>query len=271
MKRLARRLLPKRLYSGGAVLHKRLKYALWSRTSEGERSRAELQRLKSLYSGRRCFVIGNGPSLNQTEVGRLKDEVCIGSNGIFLLTERTGFRPVIYTIEDKLVAEDRRTEAARYEVNTKIFPHDLGYCLSGVKKALFVYCNRGGDGRDPQFSEDITKVIHWGGTVTYFNLQIATFIGCNPIYLVGVDHSYQDKFAIAKEGTVWTSKEDDHNHFDPRYFGKGYRWHDPKVERMERAYVAARRFAENKRIDIINATVGGKLEVFPRVAFASLF
>jgi hypothetical protein len=33
-----------------------------------------------------------------------------------------------------------------------------------------------------------------------------------------------------------TSQSEDPNHFDPGYFGKGYRWHDPVVERMEIAF-----------------------------------
>ena len=41
-------------------------------------------------------------------------------------------------------------------------------------------------------------------------------------------------------GTEIVSTSDDPNHFDPEYFGKGYRWHDPMVERMEVAYNRAK-------------------------------
>jgi len=70
---------------------------------------------------------------------------------------------------------------------------------------------------------------------------------------------------------VITSAADDPSHFDPRYFGAGYRWHDPQVERMEEGYRVAKEFYESRGLEICNATAGGHLEVFPRVSFDSLF
>ena len=67
------------------------------------------------------------------------------------------------------------------------------------------------------------------------------------------------------------SQSDDPNHFHPDYFGKGYRWHDPMVERMEQSYVRAKAEFERVGRRIFNASAGGHLEVFPRVAYASLF
>ncbi len=60
-------------------------------------------------------------------------------------------------------------------------------------------------------------------------------------------------------------------HFHPDYFGKGYRWHDPRTDRMERAFIRAREAFEADGRKVYNATVGGKLEVYERVAYASLF
>ena len=67
----------------------------------------KLSALKNCYMGRRAFIIGNGPSLRNTDIQKLKGEITIGSNSIFLLFEDTGFRPTFYTVEDRLVAEDR--------------------------------------------------------------------------------------------------------------------------------------------------------------------
>ena len=39
----------------------------------------ELKKLKDLYAGKRCFIIGNGPSLRKEDLESLKDEVCIAS------------------------------------------------------------------------------------------------------------------------------------------------------------------------------------------------
>jgi hypothetical protein len=61
------------------------------------------------------------------------------------------------------------------------------------------------------------------------------------------------------------SPGDDVSHFHPNYFGSGVSYLTPRVDKMERAYEAARDFAARKGMKILNATVGGQLEVFPRV------
>jgi hypothetical protein len=75
---------------------------------------------------------------------------------------------------------------------------------------------------------------------------------------------------VGKDGVI-VSTSADVNHFHPDYFGSGYRYHDPKVERMEKAYLVAREFASKNGMKIFNATRGGRLEVFPRVEFERLF
>ena len=57
---------------------------------------------------------------------------------------------------------------------------------------------------------------------------------------------------------------DDPNHFHPSYFGKGARWHDPQSDKMEEAYLEAKSFLDSKGVEVLNCTIGGNLEVFPR-------
>jgi hypothetical protein len=102
-------------------------------------------------------------------------------------------------------------------------------------------------------------------------MQLAWFLGVQQLVLVGFDHSYVKPAHTATDGDDWTSGGDDPNHFRADYFGKGYRWHDPMVGRMEEAYRRARSTYEAHDRKIVNATAGGQLEVFSRVDFASLF
>jgi hypothetical protein len=98
--------------------------------------------------------------------------------------------------------------------------------------------------------------------------ELAYYLGILEVYLIGVDHSYQPPAKVDEvNGTVITSRSIDLNHFHPDYFGPGYRWHDPKVQRMEMAYMEAERFFKSHGGVIYNATIGGQLEVFPRVEF----
>ncbi len=47
-------------------------------------SNKRLKKYQNLYNGKRCFVIGNGPSLKNTDLSLLKDEYAFGMNRIYL-------------------------------------------------------------------------------------------------------------------------------------------------------------------------------------------
>jgi hypothetical protein len=230
----------------------------------------KLLALKNKYIGRRAFIIGNGPSLRETDLSQLKNELTIASNGIFLLFDEIDFRPTFYTVEDRLVAEDRASIINTLTGMTKIFPQDLDYCLKRDRHTLYINFLR--QYRNfPKFSAEFDQYVYWGGTVTYLSLQLAYYLGIREVYLVGVDHSYRPKAAVdEQQGNVITSHSNDVNHFHPDYFGPGYRWHDPKVDRMEQAYKETKSFYEANGGTVYNATLGGQLEVFPRVRYEDI-
>jgi hypothetical protein len=53
-----------------------------------EPARSRLAAMKDRYRGERCFVIGNGPSLNRTALHHLENEFTFGVNRICLMFER---------------------------------------------------------------------------------------------------------------------------------------------------------------------------------------
>jgi len=93
-------------------------------------------------------------------------------------------------------------------------------------------------------------------------------MGFSEVILIGVDHNFATK---GKPNTTITSEGDDPNHFDPKYFGKGFRWQLPDLETSEIAYRMARNAFEADGRKVVDATVGGKLTVFPKVEYNSLF
>lgn len=237
---------------------------LWWHSAVGKGNLQQLMELKNKYRGKRCFIMGNGPSLKLCNLTLLKNEITIGSNAQFLIWDEMGYAPTFLTVEDRLVAEDRAKELNAIKETTKVFPRDLSYCLQKDEKTIFINFIRQYQ-PFPQFTDQFEKKVYWGGTVTFLNIQLAYYLGCNPIYLIGLDHNYKVPEKI--ENFVITSEEDDVNHIHPNYFGKGYRWHDPNVARMEQSYLVAKQFLSERGVQIYNATVGGKLEVFERVDF----
>ena len=232
-----------------------------------------LAAFRNCHAGRRAFIIGNGPSLNALDLRLLKNEITFGVNGIYLNRERMGFLPTHYVVEDTHVAEDRADEINALHGTHKWFGNYLRYCLHEGPQVNWLNVRYRYDDYAgfPHFSRDAGRMLWVGGTVSYVNMQLAYYLGIREVYLIGFDHNYVIPADAEVAGDTITSHSDDPNHFHPDYFGKGYRWHDPMVERMEKSYVRAK--AEYQRVErrIYNATAGGHLEVFPRVAYESLF
>ncbi len=118
------------------------------------------------------------------------------------------------------------------------------------------------------FSGDATGRMFEGFTVTYVCLQLAYFMGFSEAILIGVDHNFVTK---GPANTTVTSEGDDPNHFSGKYFGKGFRWQLPDLEGSERAYRMAKAAYEADGRQVLDATVGGKLTIFEKVEFESLF
>lgn len=241
-----------------------------------------LRALKDRHAGdRRGFIICNGPSLADTDLSLLEDEITFGVNAIYLKFPEMGFAPTYHVVEDNLVAEDRSDDLNQLHDSTRLFPERVAYCLDRSPDAIrFRHCTDPATRRASPyhaygFSPDLTQFTYPGSTVTFTCMQIAYFVGLREVYLVGADHSYEipDRYASrdASENYVIESVEADVNHFDPSYFGEGMRWHNPKVHMMEQAYERAKAFYDDHGGKIYNATKGGKLEVFERVDYDSLF
>lgn len=228
---------------------------------------------RNSYVGKRIFIIGNGPSLNHIDLSRLKNEITIGVNSIFLAYDRMGFLPTHYVVEDIFVAEDRAKQINALRGTQKGFGNYLRYCLEESSSVNWINVRvRYNDIQKlPQFSSNIAREVWVGGSVTYICMQLAFYFGSRRIYLVGFGHSYAIPKDASIVGNTITSQSDDPNHFHPDYFGRGYRWHDPMVERMEAGYRAADMAFRQAGGQIFNASAGGKLEVFPRVSFEDLF
>ena len=238
--------------------------------------RPKLESIKKSRTAKRCFIIGNGPSLNETDLSLLEGEVTFATNGFFLKSSDLNWSPTYYVVEDHLVAEDRAREINSLRGSTKLFPANLRYILEpDAHTVFFEHCKRVSYPHGFDFSFEATSNTFAGGTVTYTCLQLAAYFGFEEIYLIGVDASYvipsDAELSGASRVKEIDMKSDDPNHFHPDYFGKGKRWHEPNVDIMIEAYAEAKRACDAKGIKIANATVGGKLEVFPRVAFESLF
>src|SRR5450432_181352 len=273
-------------FDDNTPMYKKILYSTRARLSGNgiflNRSEKILKRLKNKYKGQRCFVMGNGPSLNSLDLTKLKNEYTFGVNAIYLNYEKMQFYTTFYVVEDDLVAADRKDEINNYQHSQhKFFGAYLRYLLKKDDKTILLNVLRNYESESdkefkPSFSEDCLKKVWVGGSVTYLCLQLAYYMGFSKVYMIGFDHNYTiPKSAVISNvnegGFDILSTEDDPNHFSPDYFGKGFRWHDPRVDRMELGFKKAREYFEKDGRELFNATFGGKLEVIQRCNYSDLF
>lgn len=226
------------------------------------------------FSGKRCFIVANGPSLRPEDLTLLqeKGEITFAMNRIYKVFDQTAWRPTFYVCEDELIAKGQQKEIDDIEAKEKFIPIELNWWHDvSIRNACYFHINYDDEKRYPySFSTDCAHQIDCRGTVTFTCMQLAAYMGFEEIYLLGVDHNY--RVTIDIDGNVVTDP-DQKDYFTDNYDTdiKDQVVHD--MGNNTRAYMDARSYCESvsDKIKIINATRGGKLEVFPRVDFDSLF
>jgi tetratricopeptide (TPR) repeat protein len=222
-----------------------------------------LRELKDRLRGRRCFVIGNGPSINRTNMRLLKQDYTIGSNRIYLHYAKMGFEPTFYCAVNPYVLEQFWPEIERLH-SLKFLKGDVIHHVRNCWNTFFMESSA-----QHTFMTDLENA-RWceGWTVTFCALQLAFYLGFDEVILVGVDHHFK---AGGTPNELLTASGNDPNHFHPNYFGRGVQWQYPDLERSEASYDLAKEVYERHGRRILDATKDGKLTLFPKVEFDSLF
>lgn len=231
----------------------------WKHSNFSKNNRARLNAYRDRHRGERCVLIANGPSLSKIDLSKVAGERSISMNRAYLLYDTWGFTPTYFVCVNELVLEQFASD-----IGTLPMPSFLNY----GRRNLFsdedtrMYLRLELSLRD-KFSADITKPVSSGGTVTFASLQLAYFMGFQTVILVGLDHNFAEK-GIPNTTAVRQSDMDE-SHCHPDYFPKGSKWQLPDLYRCELAYALARQAFEREGRQILDATIGGKCEVFPKV------
>lgn len=214
----------------------------------------------------RAFVIGNGPSLAATPMWRLRGEFTIACNRFDLL--RAGWDPNYWIMADVHHSDmwwnwddllsRKSTFVFREQDRSVIEP------LGRPNVAFVPRCEHIGGDHVPT-AWHLPTACEYGGSISYA-IQLAALMGRSPIYLVGADlYVYRGP------------DEPDINHFHPSYCpykirkSTGEEMIGPADwahlnDRLIHSHEIARDSAARMGIEIVNATVGGALETYRRVA-----
>ena len=223
----------------------------------------KINALRDTHVGERCFIIGNGPSLKNTDLSKLRGEFTVGMNRFYMAFPDLGFTSSILLSVNDLVIEQCVDDFHALPIPTFVSWRSRKW-ISPSSNLHYLYTSY----YLPRFSENASGRLWEGATVTYVAMQLAYHMGFKQVILIGVDHSFATQ---GKPNTTVVSGGDDPNHFNPGYFGKGFRWQLPDLETSEIAYTMAREAYHKSSREILDATVGGKLAVFPKVNYETLF
>lgn len=213
---------------------------------------------KNLHKGKTAVIIAGGPSLKRTNleifdkgVYRLGvslvyrgvediDYQFIGDRNIFTQV----YRDFIMGHEfQQLFVSQGIYHQFRNLINTK----NVSYFTGGEKK----------------FYTDVSKGTYGGGTSSFLAMQFAYYMGFDPVFIVGLDHSWD--FSTSKEvgegvgGKLLRHTGEDVNHFTNDFYGDKINFFKPKEDKMLESYaMAGKAYAEAGR-NLINVSIETKV------------
>lgn len=170
--------------------------------------------LKNIYKGKRCFILGSGPSINMEDLKPLKNEIVFALNNFYVHEDfaevMSGNVPKYYMaapihlpqsevewkswFEDmeKYMPEDTNMLFGlnEYHSNIKyifdkygIFKkHKINWYFSGVITGEYYNLDK----KDI----DMTNMVWSANTVSIYALIAAIYMGFDKIYLLGMDHNH---------------------------------------------------------------------------------
>lgn len=263
--------------------HPNIFYEIYGEIIQWKKQTERLQKLKGIYEGKRCFVIGNGPSLKIEDLEKLDTEYSFACNSIYALYNKTKWRPSFYCAIDSIFCREMmsdKNDMMRLTDGCQMaFTSVLGEGIQHRDDSDFanVYYMKNLSENPIKFSTECSEQVYYGGTVAYTMLQLAVYMGFKEIYLIGIDFSFSVEHHM--DGTITRNNivnhmpevEREEERFQQAMYERLGEKYCAKVDLQLAGYQTAKEYADTHGIKIFNATRGGKLEVFERVNFDELF
>ena len=223
---------------------------------------------ENLHPGKRAFLIGNGPSLRDTPLHLLNEEVTFALNNISDYWEDTfpdtTWRPQYYynTTAQALRYKGwlEKANKAVDECHIAFVRANMPIVIKSNVCVLNVFVKRCGTCSAPAagWSDNLSiglmhyRMSMWGMA------QVAAYMGIKKMYFLGCDLGF----------SADTDDNIDPNHFSDKYKGD-FHW-SPYLARRENfyhqeAHMGMAEALKKRGIEAYNATPGGELEAYPRV------
>lgn len=234
-------------------------------------------------SERRCFVIGNGPSLKGMDLRPLAGEFTIGANSFYKHPDAAAIGLKYLCIFDPHFMQDQPRAVQWHQTVAQQLPgttmvlHESARPLV-ARHQLYAgrevyYARRGFQTRELRYVDfDFRRPRNVGMTTgSTIAIPLAIFLGFREIVLIGFDCNW-----LADTGRSYHFY-DTHEHFpefdsvDRDGRGYGYEAFLRIIQREFESHRLIRAKAESLGVRIVNATRGGLLDVYERADYGTLF
>lgn len=235
---------------------------------------------KDIHKGETIYIIGNGPSLSETDLNLIKNSPSIAMNRISLIYKKyKKWRPKYYVFcssnitnpiwgkdwsksvidalscKDTISFIDNRCKEILIKNDFKI--HNNINVMNNITEKK---PTRYGEINNASFSTEIIKSIDKSGSSINVALQIAYHMGAEKIIFLGTDLGW-----VANTG-----KKVDGNHFDKSYRANITNPIKANLQMRNVHILAKKIFNKNKpNVEIYNASLYTKLDTYPIINFKS--
>jgi hypothetical protein len=239
--------------------------------------------LKNRHQGKRCFVLGNGPSLAKTDIAPLANEYTIGANSFYRHPQADLVGLKYLCVGDPYFMIERPETIAWHKTLCEKMP---GTAFILHRDAIPLVRNNGlYNDREVYFVRnglttstaslariDFTRSLNIGMTTgTLVAIPLAMYLGFTEIYLLGFDANWLDNY----DGSYhFYDKHELFPEFDSvATDGRGAKYEDELVSvlREYQSHRLLQQVATTRRIKLLNATLGGRLDMHPRIDYRTLF
>lgn len=252
-----------------SLLKKNQRLTKYSWTLAGD-SYGKISELKDKYKGQRCFFVGLGPSLQISDLEKLRSEATFAVNNVFSLYENTDWRPTFYLNQETIamnsdyINDFSQKRFSMCDPSISFFPLNKHSkkISKVVKNAIFLPIVNDwtmyykGELEFDTFSKDVSKEVHGAFVSMYSCLQIAAYLGFTEIILIGCD----GKYTVENPHCYARTELDDKIIINKKAA-------EAHTTGINKGFIAMKKAADQNGIKIYNATRGGYLEVFPRINF----
>lgn len=276
MKKLIKSLIP-------PLLNDRLQYARsYKHFLKYKNLVAKNSELKDIHKGKRCFLLGSGPSIKKENLKFLKNEIVFALNNFYVHEDfaeimstnmpkyymSAPIHPPQTEDEWKIWFEDMEAHMPKdtnmlFGLNA--YSGNIKYILD--KYDLFkehkIYWYFAGVLSDEHYNFskkdiDMTKMIWSANTVSIYALIVAIYMGFDEIYLLGMDHNY-----ICNSENNWRFYTDgihQNNEINRSLNGSSYNYH--AIVAAGQIFKQYQMLKDNNSNHIFNCSSNSLLDIF---------